>query len=291
MRASMSAPGVFAPVELDGQLLVDGGIAKNLPVDVGRAMGVDVIIAVDVGFPLRPADELDSAVAVADQMLTILIRREVDAQIRSLKQSDILLEPAIGAFSSTNFASVSEVIGPGANATRAASAALAAYSLTGDDYDAYLAKRGRKREAPPAPVFVDVVGDLPLSARVISSRLNYEPGTALDTASIAADAERVYGMELFETVDYSLIEIDGHVGLQYKTVARSWGPNYLNFGLRFEEDFEGTNEFNVGARYTRTAVNRLGAEWRTDLQVGTDPAVFSEFYQPLSFDLRYFVAP
>jgi NTE family protein len=50
MRASMSAPGVFAPVERDGRLLVDGGIADNVPVDIARAMGVDIVIVVDVAF-------------------------------------------------------------------------------------------------------------------------------------------------------------------------------------------------------------------------------------------------
>ena len=61
MRASMSVPGVFAPVEYRGQLLVDGGLVDNLPIDVARAMGVDVLIVVDAGFPLQPRKSLDFA--------------------------------------------------------------------------------------------------------------------------------------------------------------------------------------------------------------------------------------
>src|SRR6202035_791824 len=75
MRASLSAPGVFAPVEREGHLLVDGGIADNVPVDIARAMGVDVVIVVDVGFPLLPRQQLSSAPVLSSQMLAILIGR------------------------------------------------------------------------------------------------------------------------------------------------------------------------------------------------------------------------
>ncbi|MEO0998037.1 MAG: patatin-like phospholipase family protein [Pseudomonadota bacterium] len=291
MRASMSVPGVFTPVEDDGRLLVDGGLAKNLPIDVARAMGVDVVIAVDVGFPLRRVDELDSAVAIADQMLTILIRREADSQAATLSASDVLITPGIGDYSSTNFADVVSVIAPGAAATRAEAGRLAALALSEREYTRFVAARAAKRAPLPVPAFVRVRGDSPLSSRVIGSRLSVQAGEALDPARVADDAQRIYGLELFEHVDYSLVEQDRQLGLEYRTVARSWGPNYLRFGLSFEEDFEGSSEFNVGARYTRTAVNRLGAEWRTDLVIGTAPGLDSEFYQPLSFDLRYFVAP
>lgn len=291
MRASMAAPGVFSPIEVDGRPLVDGGLVKNIPIDVGRAMDVDVIIAVDVGFPLRPADDLNSAVAVADQMLTILIRREADEQIGSLSPSDILLAPRLENYSSANFADVASVIPLGETVARDAADKLRTLAVSEDNYSALVAARQRKRSTPPVPRFVTVDGDVPIIDRAITSRLGYQAGEAFDPGQIAADAGRIYGLELFESVDYSLVEIDGEFGLEYRTVAKSWGPNYLQFGLSFEEEFEGTSEFNVGARYTRTAVNRLGAEWRTDLQIGTSPLVASEFYQPLSFDLRYFVAP
>ena len=76
MRASMSAPGVFAPVEIDGRLLVDGGMVENLPVDVAKAMGVDIVIAVDVGFQLVGRRDLNSALAVSNQAMTIMMQRE-----------------------------------------------------------------------------------------------------------------------------------------------------------------------------------------------------------------------
>ena len=291
MRASMAVPAVFAPVAQDGRLLVDGGIAKNIPIDVGRAMGVDIVIAVDVGFPLQPADELDSAVAIADQMLTILIRREADAQIAALRPDDVLLIPELEGFSSSNFAGVSDIVPAGYTAALEATEQLARLRVDVGTYDAFVAARRAVRKDVAVPTFVSIQSDAALSDRVYESRLTTEPGEPLDAAQAAADAGRIYGLELFEQVDYRLIEEGGETGLEFRATARSWGPNYLRFGLTFEEDFEGTSEFNVGARYIRTAVNRLGAEWRNDLQIGTSPALAAEFYQPLSGDLRFFVAP
>jgi len=95
MHASLSAPAVFAPVQREGHLLVDGGIADNLPVDIARAMGVDVVIAVDVGFPLLPRQQLSSAPVISSQMLAILIRRNAQAQLATLTPQDILIQPAL----------------------------------------------------------------------------------------------------------------------------------------------------------------------------------------------------
>ena len=97
MRASMSAPGVFAPVESQGRLLVDGGLAENLPIDVARAMHADILIVSDVSFPLQPRAALDSALSISNQMLAILVRKDSDRQRASLTAQDILIEPDSGS--------------------------------------------------------------------------------------------------------------------------------------------------------------------------------------------------
>jgi NTE family protein len=108
---------------------------------------------------------------------------------------------------------------------------------------------------------------------------------------LALNADRLYGLELYEQVSYKLVEEDSGTGVEYRARTKSWGPNFLQFGVSLEDDFEGSTAFNLGARLTRAGLNRLGAEWRNDLQLGTDPAFYSEFYQPLSFNSRVFVAP
>ena len=108
---------------------------------------------------------------------------------------------------------------------------------------------------------------------------------------LAHNAGRLYGLQLYEQVSYSLVEEDGGTGVEYRASTKSWGPNFLQFGVSLEDDFEGSTGFNLSSRLTRAGINRLGAEWRSDLRLGTDPKLFSEFYQPLSFDSRLFVAP
>ncbi|MEN9807324.1 MAG: hypothetical protein RL756_1844, partial [Pseudomonadota bacterium] len=84
MRASMSIPGVFTPIELDGHLLVDGGIAKNIPVDVVQDMGVDRLIVIDIGTPLAPRDKLGNVLALMDQLTTIMTRKNSEQQIAKM---------------------------------------------------------------------------------------------------------------------------------------------------------------------------------------------------------------
>src|SRR6202048_787098 len=129
MRASMSAPGVFAPVESSGRLLVDGGLAENLPIDVARAMHADILIVSDVSFPLQPRDALDSALSISNQMIAILVRKDSDRQRASLTAQDILIEPNLGTATATDFTSPGVVIARGEDAARAAISQLSAYGV------------------------------------------------------------------------------------------------------------------------------------------------------------------
>ncbi len=103
IQASMSAPGVFAPREIGGRLLVDGGLTNNLPINVAREMGADVVIAVDIAFPLISRDELRSSIDVAGQMLTILMRQHSLSEKKTLQSQDVLIEPDLGSMESNEF--------------------------------------------------------------------------------------------------------------------------------------------------------------------------------------------
>ena len=96
IRASMSIPGVFAPVEIDGKILVDGGVANNLPIDVARQMGADVVIAVDISTKLSTRKQLTSSVEITAQLTSIMIQRNTAEQIKTLGEEDILIQPELG---------------------------------------------------------------------------------------------------------------------------------------------------------------------------------------------------
>jgi NTE family protein len=291
IRASMSVPAVFAPVQIDGRWLVDGGVVGNLPIDVMKTMDVDVIIAVDVEFPLYNADELDSVLAISEQMLTIVIRKETRRQIEAMSASDVLIRPKLGTYASSNFDDIVETIEPGQTAVIEQSGKLAALSMSESDWQQHLAQRKSQTIEHRQLAFVRIKHDDQLAPEVLASRLSVVAGDDINAAVLAENANRLYGLQLYEHVGYRLIEENGATGVEYHAVPKSWGPNFLQFGVALEDDFEGSTKFNLAARMTRAALNKLGAEWRTDVQLGTDPTFLTEFYQPLSFDSRVFLAP
>jgi NTE family protein len=291
MRASMSAPGIFAPAVVDGRTLVDGGLSGNVPVAAIRSMDVDVIIAVDVEFPLYSAQELNSAVDITAQMLTVLIRNETRRQLDTLDEDDVLIRPELGDFGSTNFEGITKAVEPGVVATTALAARLRELSLDERAWQRYQAKRRLPRQPVYTFDFVRIVDEGPLSERVLKSRLRTKPGKPVTDEMLEEDAARLYGLDLYSQVGYRLLREGGRRGVEFHTRPKSWGPNVLQFGMSVEDDFEGSTAFNVSSRYTRVGVNALGAEWRTDLQLGTEPYLRSEFYQPVSYDSRWFVAP
>ncbi|MGI9324861.1 MAG: patatin-like phospholipase family protein, partial [Pseudomonadales bacterium] len=137
MRASMSVPGAFTPVPLRQHLLVDGGIANNLPINVVREMGAKRLIAVEVGSPLTPRDELDSVLPVLTQMSTLLIRSNVEAQLATLGGDDLLIEPAIGTkVTSADFDKFERAIAIGYAAADQLEADLGRYSVSNAEYQA-----------------------------------------------------------------------------------------------------------------------------------------------------------
>ncbi len=291
MRASMSVPGIFAPLRVDDRMLVDGGIVGNLPIDVIREMDVDIIIAVDVEFPLYTAAELDSALAISEQMLTILMRKETLRQIDTLGDQDILIRPELGIFASSDFGQIAQTIEPGVRATAARSDKLQQLTVDEQQFSAYLERREKIPATDGALAFVRVAHDSRLSAATLESRLEVEKGDAIDTKRLADDAERLYGLNLYEQVSYKLIEEDGETGVEFQARSKSWGPDVLQFAVSLENDFEGSTAFNVGARLTKAGLNHRGAEWRTDFQLGTEPLLLSEFYQPFGGQSRLFIAP
>jgi NTE family protein len=291
IRASMSVPAAFAPVRIGDRLLVDGGLVGNLPVDVMQQMGVDVIIAVDVEFPLYGPDELDSALAISEQILTILIRKETLRQIERLDDDDILIRPDLGTFGSSDFLGILGTIEPGQAAARQQAAKLESLALGESAWHEYVANRKQPVRKASHLAFVRVEHDGDLAPAVLESRLSVTAGDPIDHAVLADNADRLYGLQLYEKVGYRLIEENGGTGVVYTARTKSWGPNFLQFAVSLEDDFEGSTGLNLGARLTRSGINSLGAEWRSDLRLGTDPRLFSEFYQPLGFDSRYFISP
>lgn len=291
MRASMSAPGIFKPVRLDGRILVDGGIANNLPIQVVRDMGADILIVVDVGFPLLPEEQLGSAIAVTKQMLTILINGRAQDQIASLTSDDILISPNLGEFGSQDFGRLPEAQQSGEAKARELSGVLSKLSVSNNEYLAYREQLVSIRRGMPIINAVVVENESRLSPKVIEARLEDQTGKALNPDQLEVDIADIYGFNTFETVSYDIgHSTDGNT-LFVQATEKSWGPNYLRFGINLEDDFNGNSSYNVAARITSTEINRLGGELRAEVQIGETPSFSAELFQPLDYKSRWFVNP
>jgi NTE family protein len=295
MRASISAPGLFAPVENQGLLLVDGGLAENLPVDVARRMHADILIVSDVSFPLQPRAALDSALSISNQMLAILVRKDTDRQRASLSASDILIEPNIGTASSTDFTTAHSTIAAGENAAHSMLARLDPLSVDDTAYHEYLARRAAREPGLPEIKFVRVDRESKRYETTIMAEMQPLVGKPLNADAVAERITELYGLGNFETLDFTLAGGgEGGAedsGLEIHARRKSWGPTYVRFGLNLEDNFQGNSRYNAAARFILTELDNLGAELVTDVQIGSDPKVQSEFYQPLDATHTWFIAP
>jgi NTE family protein len=292
IRASMSVPGAIAPAEFDGKMLVDGGITDNLPIDVARTMGADIVIAVNVGMPLAPREQLTSVLSISGQVINILTEQNVQASLHMLYATDILIAPELGDFSSADFDHLPQTVPSGVAAARKAADRLARLSVPQAEYAALRMRQLGVAAAETRPVDeIRFINLHRVNAETARSVMDTKPGEPIDQRVLDADMRRLYGTGDFEHVNYRIIEEPGRRVLAVDAVEKSWGPNYLRLGLGFSTDLKGDSFFNLLASYRQTWINSLGAEWRNDLQLGQTSSFASEFYQPLDARQFFFVAP
>lgn len=292
LRASMSVPGVFAPVRHEGRMLVDGGMSNNLPVSVVRDMGADIVIAVDISTPLLTEEQLTSVLSVTEQLTNFLTRRNTQAQIESLGSGDILIVPELGDFSSTDFEGAREIVEKGAQAAMAQRNELAALAVDGSGRESSPKDWVERAEKEYIVHFVDIANDSVLNDEIIRSRLAVDLGQPLDLGKLEKSVDSIYSLDIFESVTYNLVKDEqGHQGLRIHAVPRDWGPNYLQFGLELANDFAGNSDFKLGAAYTRNALNSLGGELRTTIAIGREDELIFDFYQPIDRQAQWFIEP
>ncbi|MDN4500055.1 patatin-like phospholipase family protein [Pseudomonas mosselii] len=289
IRASMSIPAVFAPVELDGRLLVDGGMTDNIPVDVVREMGVDLAIVVDIGTPLRNRKQLATVVDVLNQSITLMTRRNSEEQLASLRREDILVQPPLSAFGVTDFGRARDMIDAGYRATRALDPRLAA--LRQPEGDSNLAVARSPKQRTPIITAIRVENDSKVSDDVIRYYIRQPIGEPLDLGRLQTDMGTLYGLDYFDQVQYRVAHKGDEHTLVINARGRRGGTDYLRLGLNLSDDLRGDSAFNLGASYRINGINRLGGEWLTRAQIGDEQELYSEFYQPLDVGSRYFVAP
>lgn len=289
IRASMSIPGVYAPAKLNGRLLVDGGVASNLPVSVAREMGADVIIAVDITDALMGPDKLREAFSVFGQLTTIMTRRNTDQQLALLGDEDVLIQPNLEGHSSADFFNAPVLFELGATGARSQAVELNALTVANPAWQAYRSRLASASYSAGAISGIKIEHDRRLGREFLRERIRQKIGEPLDVNALEADLKRIYGLGYYETVSYAQSPTADGTLLVIKAQEKSWGPNYLSFGLNYEDNFDGDTRFNLTSSLRVTELNELGAEWQTGVQLGTEPRVRTQWYQPLDYGYERFL--
>jgi NTE family protein len=287
MRASMSVPGLIAPVLRDGRKLVDGGLTDNLPIGEARELcNPDVLVVVNVGSPLFRPDQVTGVVTVLGQVVNLLTEQNVARSLAQLRPGDVYIRPELGDITSTAFARQLDAAAHGREAALRASGELRRLSLPAREYAAF--QERVRLVAPHEPPVVDQVAIEPtrfVSPGTIRRGISQQEGQPLDARRLARDLVREFNHGDLHSLDYNVVRERDRTILRITPVEKPWGPNYLRFGVNLASDFRSESAYNLRALFRSTWMNPLGAEWLLGAQIGSEQAIETEFYQPL--DLRH----
>lgn len=291
LRATMAIPGVFAPQELDGRLLVDGFLTQNLPVSLARERDVDAVIAVDVGAPLYARDELQSIFKFTDQMLGMTSRKNTKEQVALLRANDVLIQPELGSIRGVSFDRATETIALGIDAAQKARNSLQRYSVPEAEYERW---RGQHRRTMRGTMRIDAVqveNTGRISKKTVERRAGIKPGEEVSINEVRRTLDRIYDIGAFDLVDFQMRNEGGTNTLVIQPLERSSGLVHIRAGLHLFSDLDGDSDFNFLTSVRAAELNQLGAEWKNQIQFGRTVRLFSEWYQPLEYSRSLFVAP
>ena len=291
LRASMSVPGVFSPAEIDGQLLVDGGLTRNLGVDVARQLGAQQVIAVNLGTGLMKRDQIRSFLSVGSQMVNILTEQNVRKSLSELTEQDILILPELGDFSSADFENSPKTVEVGARAAWAVADRLRALSVSESEYASFVARlRGTEHPSGYAGVQLDTRSLTYVNPQVAESTFNSATKGQLDDKALARGLKELLATDDFQQVRYRVDSTDTGRYLAIEPREKSWGPNYMHIGLNLSTDFQGTSAFNLNVDHRMTWLTERGLEWRNRFYLGDLTGIASELYQPLDLARKWFTS-
>ena len=292
MRASMSVPGLLAPVDYRGHKLVDGGLVDNVPIDEARGRcQADIVIAVNVGSPLMKGEDVGSLLTVAVQMVNILTEQNVTRSLATLKPTDIYIKPDLEGITAGDFSKSSETADRGRVAAEALSDRLKAFSVDEKTYAAWKNKIAYVRGQHDSPSIDEIqIAEMKVvNPAAVERHLRAKPGDKANDAQLNQDMLQAYGDGWYESVDYSLLRERDRNILRVTPVEKSWGPDYLRFGVNVESNFKQDSTYALRAAYDKTWLNSLGGELLIIGQIGNKSELGVDYYQPLEAQQRYFM--
>jgi NTE family protein len=288
LRATMSLPAIFSPVREGDHVYVDGGLLDNLPVDVARRMGADIVIAVHLRTkPLDPKQSLSVFSVLESSVSTVISVNE----LAGMEKADLLISVPTEDFTSTSYSSGQKIMTAGFAASEERSRVLSRFALSDAEWERYLAERQSRRRQIGVPQFVQVTGTNSVIAKGIQDKLEDITAKPIDLEKLDQDMTEITGLGRFGRAGFQMTRKDNQLGLLVNTDEKTYAPPTINPLILIDgSDYEDVR-FSLGARITLLDIGGFGSEWRNDLIAGSEYGVGSEYYRPLNWGSHFFVAP
>jgi NTE family protein len=288
LRATMSIPGVFTPLEIDNRILADGGLLNNIPTDVAREMGADIVIAVNVGTPLGTREEILSLPGMLSQIIGVAT---IESDRRHLQLANLVITPNLGKYTLLDFKAVNAISELGYEAAKQNGAALEKYAVDESTWQSYLAARdARRRTTIPTPTALNVGGTKEQNERSISQTLDPDLGQPIDPEKLGTQLSEIRGEGRYSSLDYTVEKNLEQNRLQIHVREKGYGPALVLPIVQYRSSNISDVKFSLGGRFTIFDVGTYGSELRVDALVGSDDLLGVEYYRPLGRK-GFFIAP
>ncbi len=289
LRATMSIPGAFTPVHDGQRVYVDGGLVNNLPTDVVRQMGADIVIAVHLETQPTEAKDIQSLVSVLEQSVRAVIS---ESEVRGLANADAVVSVPLGHFLMRDFTKNGSIMQAGYEAAKTKSKLLSRFALDDASWNEYVRERDSRRQTAAAvPQFVQVQGTSPQAQEDIRRYLKNFVGQPVNADKLDRALTQLTGSGRYDTLDYRITERAGKDGLLIIVKEKDFAPPTLQPAFEIDGSEAGDIEFTLGTRLTLTDVAGFRSEWRTDFLFGNTYGVSSELYRPFRAESKWFLAP
>jgi NTE family protein len=289
LRTTMSLPAIFSPIVIDGVMYTDGGAVDNLPVDVAKEMGADIVIAVYLDTGPGDPKGYDSILGAAGRNIEIMIAA---SEFHSIQSADILVSANLKGFTATDFTKEPEIEPKGYEAALKKQGILSRLSAGEEEWDRYVSERNSKRKTTvPTPQFLAVQGRDADPDKSVETAMEKFVGKPLGTADVQQELSRLMGLGYFNSLNYSLLERNGETGLLIRTTEKPYSPPFMNLAITIDGADVNDVRFGLQTRFTFQNVGSFRSEWRTDVLFGSSYGIISEYYRPLTATSKWFIAP
>lgn len=290
MRATMSIPGLFTPVRTDGHVYVDGGLVGNLPTDVVRKMGADIVVGIHL--ETAPADEkeIQSLFSVLGRSIDVVIREN---EIRGLAGADMVVSVNLKDFTSLDYEKSDTIIQKGKSAAEGKQNVLDKLKVTDQEWQEFVATRdARKKVETVVPQSIEVRGVQPDAQGPILKFLKPLIGHPLDRPQLDQLLTRLTGVGKFDTAGYRVEKRDdGQQVLVVILHEQIFGPPTLQPGFEVDGSESKDVTFTQAARLTFMDLAGYRSEWRTDFLFGNTYGLATELYRPFNATSKWFFSP